>query len=77
MEDAGGALGEKMLVVVFGMDCVSHEEIIPYTTRDFEPITHNLFHGLFGTEREESGGATLLRKFFSSIRKSIFIEGKF
>ncbi|VDN17920.1 unnamed protein product [Gongylonema pulchrum] len=47
LEDAGTVHGEKMLNVVFGMDCVPHEEIIPYGTRHPEPIAHELFHGLF------------------------------
>lgn len=47
LEDAGTVHGEKVLTIVFGMDCVPHEEIIPYATRHTEPIAHELFHGLF------------------------------
>ncbi|VDK76711.1 unnamed protein product [Onchocerca ochengi] len=47
LEDAGTIHGEKVLTVVFGMDCVPHDEIVPFRTHITRPIAHNLFDGLF------------------------------
>uniref|UniRef100_A0A915Q3E4 2-methoxy-6-polyprenyl-1,4-benzoquinol methylase, mitochondrial n=1 Tax=Setaria digitata TaxID=48799 RepID=A0A915Q3E4_9BILA len=47
LEDSGTIHGEKVLTVVFGMDCVPHDEIIPYRTHITRPIAHNLFRDLF------------------------------
>ncbi|VDN04154.1 unnamed protein product [Thelazia callipaeda] len=47
LEDAGSMHAEKALTVIFGMDCVAHDEIIPFRTQSIRPITHDLFRGLF------------------------------
>lgn len=56
LEDAGTVHGEKVLTIVFGMDCVPHEEIIPYATRHTEPLVHELFHGLFECTAVQNDG---------------------
>lgn len=56
LEDAGTIHGEKVLTVVFGMDCVPHDEIVPYRTHITRPIVHNLFGGLFECTAVEDNG---------------------
>lgn len=60
LEDAGTIHGEKVLTVVFGMDCVPHDEIVPYRTHITRPIVHNLFGGLFECTAVEDNGDWLL-----------------
>lgn len=38
---------EKVLSVINGMDCVPHNEIIPFTSTEKDPIKHDLFPRLF------------------------------
>lgn len=69
LEDAGNVHGEKILTAVFGMDCVPHEDIIPYQTNDPEPISHDLFHGFYEPSMEKNDGCffwKILRKVYSS-----------
>ncbi|MCP9257623.1 polymerase delta-interacting protein 2 [Dirofilaria immitis] len=54
LEDAGTIHGEKVLTVVFGMDCVPHDEIIPFRTHITRPIVHNLFDLIFSIRKEPS-----------------------
>uniref|UniRef100_A0A0N5AY03 ApaG domain-containing protein n=1 Tax=Syphacia muris TaxID=451379 RepID=A0A0N5AY03_9BILA len=39
--------GERSLTVVHGMDCVQHEEVLPYTSCNVKPIDHELFDRIF------------------------------
>uniref|UniRef100_F1L8W8 Polymerase delta-interacting protein 2 n=1 Tax=Ascaris suum TaxID=6253 RepID=F1L8W8_ASCSU len=49
-----GARGEKLLTVINGMDCVGHDEIIPFTSCDTKPIDHDLFDRVFEVVPETS-----------------------
>uniref|UniRef100_A0A183V8R6 ApaG domain-containing protein n=1 Tax=Toxocara canis TaxID=6265 RepID=A0A183V8R6_TOXCA len=42
-----GVRGEKLLTVINGMDCVPHDELIPFTACDTKPIDHDLFDRIF------------------------------
>lgn len=42
---------EKVLSVINGMDCASHDELIPFSSSEKDPIKHDLFSRLF--ERRE------------------------
>ncbi|VDK50050.1 unnamed protein product [Anisakis simplex] len=39
--------GEKLLTVINGMDCVAHDEIIPFSSNETKPIDHDLFDRIF------------------------------
>ncbi|VDD96309.1 unnamed protein product [Enterobius vermicularis] len=39
--------GERPLAVIHGMDCVAHEEIIPYASCETKPVDHELFERIF------------------------------
>uniref|UniRef100_A0AC34Q1M9 ApaG domain-containing protein n=1 Tax=Panagrolaimus sp. JU765 TaxID=591449 RepID=A0AC34Q1M9_9BILA len=45
---------EKILNVIHGMDCVPHNEILPFTTVNKNPINHDLFPRLFEFSSEPS-----------------------
>lgn len=46
--------GERSLTVIHGMDCVGHEEILPYTSCETKPIEHELFERIFEVRAETS-----------------------
>ncbi|KAK6741168.1 hypothetical protein RB195_009181 [Necator americanus] len=51
----GTTRGEKLLTLINGMDCVSHYDILPFTTSEREPIDHDLFYRIFDVTEEGEG----------------------
>ncbi|KHJ89588.1 hypothetical protein OESDEN_10584 [Oesophagostomum dentatum] len=51
----GTTRGEKLLTLINGMDCVSHADILPFTTSEREPLDHDLFHRIFDVIDEGKG----------------------
>lgn len=48
---------ERSLSWIRGMECVLHEDVVPFTSDDPKPIDHDLFDRLFEKmgERDDSG----------------------
>lgn len=61
--------GERPLAVIHGMDCVAHEEIIPYASCETKPVDHELFERIFevrsGSTEESSGFFVVLWRIFA------------
>uniref|UniRef100_A0A7E4W4L1 ApaG domain-containing protein n=1 Tax=Panagrellus redivivus TaxID=6233 RepID=A0A7E4W4L1_PANRE len=51
---------EKVLSVINGMDCVAHNDIIPYSTTEKEPIKHDLFDRLFEKNEDSAEGTNFI-----------------
>ncbi|KAK0419498.1 hypothetical protein QR680_014177 [Steinernema hermaphroditum] len=43
----GSGRGEKLLTVINGMDCVAHNEVLPFLPTERNPFDHDLFSRLF------------------------------
>lgn len=71
LEDAGTAHGEKVVTALCGMDCVPHDEVIPYRTHITRPIAHDLFGGIFECAGVEGGELT-----FSIRKESSLLVGE-
>lgn len=48
--------GERPLNSINGMDCVAHDEIIPYRPTQSKPIQHDMFERIFEMVGENSDG---------------------
>uniref|UniRef100_A0A0M3ILZ8 ApaG domain-containing protein n=1 Tax=Ascaris lumbricoides TaxID=6252 RepID=A0A0M3ILZ8_ASCLU len=68
-----GARGEKLLTVINGMDCVGHDEIIPFTSCDTKPIDHDLFDRVFEVVPETSDE----KAFYRSSKRAKFSDVQF
>ncbi|KAK5975002.1 2-methoxy-6-polyprenyl-1 4-benzoquinol methylase mitochondrial [Trichostrongylus colubriformis] len=51
----GTSRGEKLLTLINGMDCVSHNDILPFNSVDREPLDHDLFHRIFDVTDSPEG----------------------
>ncbi|CAB3403646.1 unnamed protein product [Caenorhabditis bovis] len=55
VEAANGRNGEKLLTLINGMDCVGHDDIIPYTPCGTAHFDHDLFDRIFNVSANEDG----------------------